>query len=1530
MSPAKKIKSDEQLLVFNGKSSSFSGWRQRVKQHLEVRSYKEEEDHLEGRRKYEPFTMYTAWLKQVPDEKPLTDKQKDEKAYQTFEFKRKPAEIRSLFANILPEQFVQQFGDDFATMPVHEIWSKLDRKYGMSTVATLLDRLRKFFRIPRENFKDLETAISVMKVQRNEVNSLAQKGLECDLISEELMLCLLLAELPAEYYGAQVAFEKSKFTLDRLEPRLISIFGDRSKKEITAMSSTNANDERNVDSVQTAKSKRGKVIKNSGMGQSQEKGKGKGKALVGNRKRPYETDTESDSEECHYCRGTYNQGGSHIKDECPLKDFDRKQMKLFRSDFTQKGRFIEEPNKGGTKKGGKSKKVRKQSKTKVDATKDESGVDATKVEDQGAAPLTFEVMEDLEDMDVDDAEMQVDALVSDSKGPDLTAISSSLQEIIEDMDSTVRLHYPYLLSERTMSNHEWVLDSGCGQHLTGRRDLFSLLKDNTRIVFTFGQGSKLSSNHIGIIHVGFDSVDGIRTFRIHNVAYVPGAKSNIVSENGLKHDGYQIVTSNCAKYKYVLRDGTLQFVGVCIKGAYYIKGYDMGERQKACNAAKLTPVQPTVITRAQATALFYEWHVRLGHIHKESLIDMMSKGRVDGMPQLPPKVLNSLDFFCHTCAAMKHRRMSFRNLKGSRSEVNLGTLHMDLCGPIKQDGRYGNSHQWKYGLTMIDDHSSHRWSSILRKKSEVPQVVKDKIASIECETKGKIQKIRSDGGLEFDNKELETFYKGKGMKYEKSNPYYKEENGSAERDFQTKFAKVRCALMDANLKAKWWPEAFHYMTYVQNRTPMRRLGNKTPFEVLHGKKPDLSNVRIWGSVCYANIPAEVRADKKLSARGTKCRLLGIAEDYKGYRLLDVYNDKVIVSRDVVFDSTFTKEVVTRSFDHAVKELSTKEKMDIKDLLSDANRKRPLESESQGAVGAKKARQTTEVVGADERQSCSHANAGAPSPTRRPTRPPGRIKARKRKPATPRKIGKSPRSINEALSRPDKMRWVEALQSEYDSLMDNGTWKLVKLPKGRKALPCHWVFNIKYHSDGNIERYKARLVAQGNHQEFGVDCDDCYAPVARFESLRLVLAIAVINDFVVVQMDVSTAFLNGWLPKGMKIYMRQPHGFVVKGSEHLVCELRKSLYGLKQAPRIWYLVLHEFLTQLGFVRCHKEYCLYVRRVGEEMVIIVVYVDDLTIMAKRREVVDAIKDELNRRFKMKDLGDINYLLKMEVQRDMDNKTMTISQRKYVQDLLEKYGMQDCISAPTPQAVGVELKAERNMTPQQIAAQPFDYRGLVGSLQYLVRGTRPDIANAVRELSTFLSCYNKTHWQAARRVLKYLKGTSNYGLRLDGSKRSMVYEVYTDASFACREKERKSVSGYVAMLAGTCVSWSSSKQACVALSTTESELVALSEGVKESEWFWQLLSELGFTMGAPIQLWCDSKAAIDVVSNPTNHKSTKHIETRHLFVRDLVQKERIHVEYCPTKDMVADLLTKALPPGQFQQLRERMGVLDLDQQD
>ncbi|KAJ8509101.1 hypothetical protein ON010_g18802 [Phytophthora cinnamomi] len=267
----------------------------------------------------------------------------------------------------------------------------------------------------------------------------------------------------------------------------------------------------------------------------------------------------------------------------------------------------------------------------------------------------------------------------------------------------------------------------------------------------------------------------------------------------------------------------------------------------------------------------------------------------------------------------------------------------------------------------------------------------------------------------------------------------------------------------------------------------------------------------------------------------------------------------------------------------------------------------------------------------------------------------------------------------------------------------------------------------------------------------------------------------------------------------QVYMHQPPRYMLAGHADLVCKHKKSIYGLKQAPKYWYKVLHKFFTNLGFVRCSKEYCIYVQKVGESWIIVVVYVDDLTIMSKDIELISKLKQDLSGRFKMKDLEDIHYILKMEVRRNRKNRTMTISQHKYIDELLDKFNMGHCTAVTTPQLKEVELVAETKMSPQEIAAQKFDFRGLVGSLQYLVRGTRPDIANAVRELSKFLSSYNKTHWEAARRVLKYLKGTSTYGLLLHGNSRMVTYEVYTDASFACQPKQRKSVVYGTTLMAG-----------------------------------------------------------------------------------------------------------------------------------
>ena len=390
-------------------------------------------------------------------------------------------------------------------------------------------------------------------------------------------------------------------------------------------------------------------------------------------------------------------------------------------------------------------------------------------------------------------------------------------------------------------------------------------------------------------------------------------------------------------------------------------------------------------------------------------------------------------------------------------------------------------------------------------------------------------------------------------------------------------------------------------------------------------------------------------------------------------------------------------------------------------------------------------------------------------------------------------------------------------------------------------------------------------------------------------------------------------------------MRQPRGFERKGSEDLVCQLIKSLYGLKQSPLVWYKELHSFLVSLGFDRCRKEYCIYVRRINGGLQIVVCYVDDLTLVSPDLEVLIEIKRALAKKYKITDLGEISYMLKMEIKRDRKNKLLTISQKKYIDDVLQRFNASDLPSSPTPQTPGLKLVPGRKLTEAEIKAQPYPYRQLVGCFQYLVRGTRPDIANAVRELSKYLTCFNATHFKEARRLLQYLKHTQTHGLVFDGTN-GLTIEVFSDASFGNKEENRKSITGYILRLANATVIGRSQAQKSVTLSTTEAELMAASEATKEAQWVRWLITELGFKVPAKIPLWCDNTATIDTIKNAGNHPSTKHIETRNLFLREIYEKGYIDLSFCKSEDQIADIMTKALPRFQFEKLREQLGVAEV----
>ena len=509
----------------------------------------------------------------------------------------------------------------------------------------------------------------------------------------------------------------------------------------------------------------------------------------------------------------------------------------------------------------------------------------------------------------------------------------------------------------------------------------------------------------------------------------------------------------------------------------------------------------------------------------------------------------------------------------------------------------------------------------------------------------------------------------------------------------------------------------------------------------------------------------------------------------------------------------------------------------------------------------------------------------------------------------------PQTLDEALSRSDSKRWEEACKEEMDSIERAGTWTLVPLPEGRTAIGSKWVLKTKLKADNSIDRYKARLVAKGYSQLEGIDFNETFSPVAKFASIRALLALAAYHDLEIHQMDVKSAFLNGDLEE--EIYMQQPPGFISKGQEHLVCKLNKSLYGLKQAGRAWYAKIDATLVEQGFKRSEADHCIYFKQmiVDDKPVIfyISVYVDDFLLFSNSVSKMNELKKTLARLYEMKDLGEAEYILGIQIERDRPHRRISICQTGYIQTLLEKFNMTGCKTAYTPLEPGTKLsKADAPSNPiEKEAMKAIPYQSAVGAIMYCMLGTRPDIAFAITALSQFCSNYGRTHWEAVKRVLRYLSTTQHYKLTYGGtqSRNGPLFFGYCDADWGNDPDDRRSFTGYSFLINGGAVSWQSKKQPTTALSSVEAEYMSATQAVKEATWWRTFFSEININVENPIQILTDSKGSIALAKNPEHHSRTKHIDIRHHFIREQVASKAVEMVFVGTASMGADVLTKPI---------------------
>ncbi|CCE29311.1 uncharacterized protein CPUR_03004 [Claviceps purpurea 20.1] len=485
--------------------------------------------------------------------------------------------------------------------------------------------------------------------------------------------------------------------------------------------------------------------------------------------------------------------------------------------------------------------------------------------------------------------------------------------------------------------------------------------------------------------------------------------------------------------------------------------------------------------------------------------------------------------------------------------------------------------------------------------------------------------------------------------------------------------------------------------------------------------------------------------------------------------------------------------------------------------------------------------------------------------------------------------------------------------EYTSLDTNKTWTLVPRPGNRKTLGAKWAYKLKRGPSGEIVRHKARWVVRGFEQEEGLDYQETFASVVKPMSYKALFAIAAALNLELHQMDVKTAFLYGLIDD--LVYVEQPEGF--NDGTDRVCLLNKALYGLKQSPRIWYNTLAIFLCTLGFKPLTSDLGVFVK--GN--LYVAIYVDDLLLAGPDLDDIKAVKAALSKRFEMEDLGECHHYLGMEIVRDRPNRTLRLNQRAYTQKILGEFQMDNSNKRfATPMATDVKYE----QAPSTFTASKTDrewYAKAIGSVMYLMLGTRPDIAFAVSCLSRFMSNPTNTHISGVKRLFRYLNGTQDLQLVYKGPLQPL--RAFTDADWAGDTSTRRSTSGYIFSLESGAISWSAKRQPTVALSSCEAEYMGHTQATKEAIWLKRLLGELLNQEPETTTIFGDNQGAIALAKNPQDHARTKHIDIQWHFVREKQIAGEIALEYVPSSDQIADGLTKPLPRPDFEKFRDALGL-------
>jgi Reverse transcriptase (RNA-dependent DNA polymerase) len=521
---------------------------------------------------------------------------------------------------------------------------------------------------------------------------------------------------------------------------------------------------------------------------------------------------------------------------------------------------------------------------------------------------------------------------------------------------------------------------------------------------------------------------------------------------------------------------------------------------------------------------------------------------------------------------------------------------------------------------------------------------------------------------------------------------------------------------------------------------------------------------------------------------------------------------------------------------------------------------------------------------------------------------------------------TPRTYRAALDSKQAGEWLAAMQKEHDGCLVQQVWDVVprsSLPPGTNVIPVKWVFKIKTDETGKISKFKARITPKGFKQKYGIDFFEVFANTGKYKSLRAMLSLAARRDMELRQLDVPQAFTQAELRE--VVYMEMPEGFAVPG---MVCRLKKSLYGLKQAPRNWYLLVSAFIQdELGFRACVSDPCLFFKQSQSgQLILLFLFVDDMQFAfdAKDEAEFSRYHAALQQRFNITSLGESKFMLGMRIIRHRASRTLTLDQELYISKALEKFGLDQCKPVQTPAVVIGSTAADDR---EGKLSEPTDvklYQEKVGTLLYAAISTRPDIAFAVNRLTQHMQAPTVADAHACDRVFRYLAGTKSRALLFGRSEPSTAtVSAYADADWGNDRNDRKSVTGWIALIHGDPISWASKKQKVVAQSTCEAELYAEAAAINEAKWISGLLEEIGLQPNEVPLIYGDNQSAQELSKNDIKSERTKHIDIKYHYIHDEVKSGRVRLQWIPTTQQLADVLTKALNGPQHAELSRQLLV-------